>query len=49
MTPFSLVELSKPNPISNSMQHGLRLDTVVTANPPHPQQTFRPLLDKLGS
>ena len=43
--------LSKPDPNSNSMQLGLGLDIVVTANPPHstPPQTFQPLLDMLGS
>ena len=44
--------LSKPNPHStqsNSIQLELRLDIVVTANPPPLQHSIKPLLDKLGS
>ena len=41
-----LTLVSKPNPNSNSMQLGLRLDIVLNANPPHttPPQTFQLLL-----
>ena len=44
------VVLSKPNPNSNSIYIGLRLDIVVTVNPPTPPTpNFQPLLDMLGS
>ena len=40
------IKLSKPNPNSNSMQLGLRLDTVHTANPPPPTTFFEKSLNE---